>query len=295
MMAAADFAKSMPRVLAYEGGYSNHPRDPGGVTLEGIIQRVYDGYRDNEGLERQPLTAAMRGTAEWIRERDEIYRRQYWNKVRGDALPPGVDFVVFDGAVNSGPGQSVKWLQRALGIDADGVIGEATIAAVNAHPDHDALIADICARRMAFLKQLKTFDAFGVGWTRRVSNVKATGQAWASGSVGPQPVAAHLYGGDAKAVASDLSESAVRPGQAATASTASTVGYGTVDQVKNVVAQASDSLTPLADTLQIVKYAMLGLALVAAGFTLYGIWRSFRVKKAAEGELTAHVPEEEFA
>lgn len=70
----SDFTKCMPVILRYEGGYSNHPRDPGGVTLEGIIQRVYDGYRDRKGLPHRALTAAMQRTPEWIAERNEIYR-----------------------------------------------------------------------------------------------------------------------------------------------------------------------------------------------------------------------------
>lgn len=189
-MAAENFARSMPHILAYEGKFSDHQNDPGGKTYEGITQRVWDGYARNRGLTPKTLSKATGSWPDWPKYRNDIYRKQYWDAVRGDHLPGGVDFVVFDGAVNSGPSQSVKWLQRALGnVKVDGVIGEATVAAARAHKDHDALIADICFQRMNFLRALKTWKSFGTGWIRRVDAVRKTGQAWARGSVGPMPVA----------------------------------------------------------------------------------------------------------
>lgn len=100
-------------------------------------------------------------------ERDDIYDRQYWDAVKADQLPAGVDYVVFDGAVNSGPMQSIKWLQRALQPvytgQIDGVMGLATLAALNATNNHDALVDRICDRRLAFLKALRTWCTFGRG------------------------------------------------------------------------------------------------------------------------------------
>lgn len=279
-MTAKNFSACMKRILAYEGGYSNHPKDPGGVTLEGVIQRVYDGYRKGKGKPLKALTASMRNTASWKAERNEIYRIQYWNKVRGDELPSGVDLVVFDGAVNSGPVQSIKWLQRALGVTADGAMGVATMAAIDACDDHDALIADVCARRLAFLKQLRTWGTFGKGWGARVSNVMATGQAWVDKSKAPNPVASHKNGGDAKAVEGDLATAPVSVGAGATATTAGTVLSGAADQVQG----AATAIGPLADTVQIVKYVVLGLTLIAAGIMLYGIWRSYKNQRARNGE-----------
>ncbi|SCM74026.1 Secretion activator protein (fragment) [uncultured Pleomorphomonas sp.] len=116
--------------------------------------------------------------------------------------------VVFDGGVNSGPGQSVKWLQRALGLKkVDGLVGPQTLAAVNAVDDHDALIAKIIALRDAFLRALKGWKKFGKGWTSRIKQVLAIGQAWARGSVGPEVVydaagARKAYASDAKAAPS---------------------------------------------------------------------------------------------
>jgi lysozyme family protein len=287
-MAIATFPKAMPHILAYEGGWSNHPRDPGGVTLEGIIQKVYDGYREKSGLKKRALTPSMRNTAEWKRERDHIYRRQYWDAVSADELPPGIDFVVFDGAVNSGPVQSAKWLQRALGMNnVDGQVGAATLAAVRNHPDHDALIADICGRRMAFLRQLRTWNDFGKGWSARVSNVKKTGQAWASGSVGPQPVSAWLDGGDAKAVASDIVEAPVSVGKSATTGAGAGAAVEATTQLQDVAAQ----IAPIAETLIVVKYVFIALTLAAAVLTFYGIFRSWKAQRARNGEDVAAVPD----
>lgn len=279
----------MPKVLAYEGGYSNHPDDPGGVTLEGVIQRVYDGYRTRKGLPQKELTAGMRSTAAWKRERDEIYRTQYWDACRCDELPPGIDFVVFDGAVNSGVSQSSKWLQRALGVPADGHIGAATIAAANAHMDHDELVADICARRMAFLQQLRTWPTFGKGWAARVSSVRSIGQAWASGAEGPEPVRAAWFDqpGDAKASPADVSDAPVSVGKSASVTTGAGVAAELTDKLQNVTA----TLEPVSNTLKVVQYILTAVAVVSAGILLYGIYRSWKAQRALNGEDVAAVPE----
>lgn len=166
-MAAANFAASLSLVLKHEGGWSNHPRDPGGATMKGVIQRVYDAYRKRNGLRKQSVRSISES------ELQDIYKAQYWHAIKGDALPRGVDYCVFDGAVNSGPSQSAKWLQRALGVNADGVIGMITLAAVDAHPDKAALVREICAKRMSFLQALRHWPVFHKGWSRRVAEVRA--------------------------------------------------------------------------------------------------------------------------
>ena len=107
-MALSREKESLARVLAHEGGYSNHPKDPGGATMKGVTQRVYDGYRKGKGL----AVRSVKGIT--TDELNEIYDRQYWDAVKGDLLPAGVDYVLFDGAVNSWPGRSIMWLQQAL-------------------------------------------------------------------------------------------------------------------------------------------------------------------------------------
>lgn len=287
-----NFEKCMPVVLRYEGGFSNHPRDPGGVTLEGIIQRVYDGFRDRNNRPRRPLSPQMRGTPEWIAERNAIYRTQYWNAIRGDELPSGVDLAVFDGAVNSGPFQSIKWLQRALGnVDVDGHLGESTLAALTLCNDHDKLIADMESRRLGMLQSLSTWDAFGKGWQSRVVSVKAIGQAWATGSVGPQPVEAHLERGDAKAYASDVAQPMFDAQQAGTSAVGGT-------SLAGLVSGAKDQLGMLVGTSDFIDKVYLGLTVLGVVIAVSGVVYAFissrkskQAQRAIDGDVMAEVPE----
>lgn len=166
-MAVANFAASLKLVLVHEGGWSNHPADPGGATMKGVIQTVYNAYRRGRNLPQQSVRFI--GDDELL----DIYRYQYWNLIRGDALPRGLDYCVFDGAVNSGWSQSGKWLQRALGSyykgRIDGFIGMLSIDAVDQHPDKAALIRSYCANRLGMLRALRTWPVFGRGWFRRVN------------------------------------------------------------------------------------------------------------------------------
>ncbi|WP_058633833.1 glycoside hydrolase family 108 protein [Aureimonas ureilytica] len=182
-MVAANYSPALARILVHEGGYANHPKDPGGATMKGVTQRVYDAFRERSGLPK--VSVRLISTAEL----ETIYADQYGRAVCFDQLPIGLDYVVFDGAVHSGPAQSVKWLQRALqslGLyvgKIDGIPGNGTLAAVDRVNDVDALIARICDLRLAFLKALKTYATFGKGWRVRVDQVGDAGQDWADGSV----------------------------------------------------------------------------------------------------------------
>lgn len=202
-MVASSFATALSRVLSYEGGYSNHPDDPGGPTMKGIIQREYDAYRARRRLPKQSVKLISDD------ELHEIYRTSYWDACRCDELPPGVDFVVFDGAVNSGVRQSGKWLQRALGSlykgEIEGSIGDQTIEAAGKVTDRAALIDDICDRRIAMLRGLKTFKTFGKGWLSRVADVRTRGKALAKGAAAPPPAPAKPADEMAKAKISDTS------------------------------------------------------------------------------------------
>jgi lysozyme family protein len=289
-----DFGKALDRVLVYEGGYSNHPRDPGGETNKGIIKRVYDGYRRSKGLEPRSVRKI---TDEELRE---IYRTQYWDAIQGDRLPAGVDLAVFDGAVNSGPGQSAKWLQRALqaaGLyhgDIDGHLGEGTLGAIEQHPDHDALIADMLARRLGMLQNLSTFDAFGKGWTARVVSVKDIGQAWASGSVGPAPVPVHEQLGDAKAYAGDIVAAPVAP----EVGTAAAGGGG---GAAAIIQGATDTLKPLIGASPWARNVYLLLVTIAAliavagvGYALWAAYKNRKAKAAIDGGIVASFHDAEY-
>lgn len=164
-MASKNFAVVLPWLLKHEGGFSDHPADPGGATMQGVTQKVYDAWRKDNGL-------AQRFVKEiGADEVAAIYKARYWNVISGDALPSGVDYAVFDAAVNSGVTQAAKWLQRAVGAKDDGAIGPKTLATVNA-ADHAAVIKAVCDQRLAFCQSLKTWPVFGANWGKRIAKVR---------------------------------------------------------------------------------------------------------------------------
>ena len=165
-MTSTNYATCHLATLKFEGGWSNHPRDPGGATMRGVTQRVYDAYRSNMGLD----TRTVRNIAD--DELAEIYKKNYWRPVAGPYLPDGFDFVAYDGGVNSGPSRGVKWLQKALRIRADGAAGPVTINAANASRDRVNVIKRACAARLGFLQALRHWATFKGGWAKRVATVE---------------------------------------------------------------------------------------------------------------------------
>ncbi|MGE7137927.1 glycoside hydrolase family 108 protein [Luteibacter sp. NPDC031894] len=168
-MTASNFPTSLKLTLAYEGGYSNHPLDPGAATMSGVTQVVYDEDRRDRRLPTRDVR--MMTTA----ERDGIYRRRYWDLVRADELPTGVDYAVFDFAVNSGVRTASRALQKIVAVEPDGIIGPATIQAVTRFGASlgTVMLSDaICEARMAYLRGLDTFPTFGRGWTARVMGAR---------------------------------------------------------------------------------------------------------------------------
>lgn len=160
-----NWEEALAHVLKHEGGYVNHPSDPGGMTNLGVTKRVWEEWVGHPVDEK-----AMRAlTPELVAP---MYKKKYWDVVRGDDLPTGVDLCVFDAAVNAGPGRASKFLQQAVGVTADGQIGPKTISAVTAKPA-DEVIAAFCALREAHYRSLNTFDTFGKGWMRRLASIKA--------------------------------------------------------------------------------------------------------------------------
>lgn len=159
-----NFEKALALVLEHEGGYVNHPKDPGGATNRGVTQAVYDAYRKVRG---RGLLSVKFITDEELRA---IYKFQYWDKVQGDFLPSGLDYAVFDFAVNSGVSRAAKYLQAVIGVAQDGQIGAKTLSAITSPV---ATINALLDRRVGFLRNLKTFMTFGKGWTTRVHGVRA--------------------------------------------------------------------------------------------------------------------------
>lgn len=170
------FDRCLKAVLRHEGGYVDHPRDPGGATNLGVTLGTAKAYRldlDGDGdVDKNDVRLLTPETAA------PVYRKGYWLAAACDKLPAGVDYMIFDLAVNSGTARAKRYLQELVGVPADGVIGPKTLAAVAAVKPA-RLVAMIAARRLQFYRGLPTFPTFGRGWTRRLSEVTATAQEWA--------------------------------------------------------------------------------------------------------------------
>lgn len=174
-----NFQRALSLVLKHEGGWSDHPKDPGGATMKGVTLANFRRYVEPKATkdDLRKITDAQLAT---------VYRRFYWDAVHGAELPDGVDYAVFDFAVNSGPGRAAKHLQAVVGVVQDGRIGPATMKAVRAKM-HATVIHELCDSRMAFLKGLKIWPTFKNGWTDRVKAVRSEALKMASGKPAPVP------------------------------------------------------------------------------------------------------------
>lgn len=168
-MVADPFDAALAEVLKHEGGYVNHPSDPGGRTNRGITQRTWEAWTGKPASE-----ADMRGLT--MADVRPLYRKRYWDEVRGNDMPGALALCVFDFAVNAGPARAARFLQRMVGAAQDGVIGPATIAAVDGYVSAHGVPAAVRAYQAArrdYYRSLATFPTFGKGWLRRVDEVEA--------------------------------------------------------------------------------------------------------------------------
>ncbi|MCR5859735.1 glycoside hydrolase family 108 protein [Mesorhizobium sp. J428] len=165
-----NFERALKLVLKHEGGWSDHPADPGGATNKGVTLATFRRYvkADATKADLRAITDEQVAT---------VYYRHYWAAVMAHELPAGLDYAVFDFAVNSGPSRAAKYLQAFVGTKQDGRVGPETLKAVAKH-DASTLIDALCDKRMAFLKGLKTWPTFKKGWTSRVADVRAQALAW---------------------------------------------------------------------------------------------------------------------
>jgi lysozyme family protein len=170
----ANFDKCLAEVLNHEGGFVDHPKDPGGATNKGITI----------GTLRQWQAGATVNDLRNISDAlvVSIYRKGYWDAVRGDDLPSGLDMVAFDAAVNSGPRRGALWLQYAVGVAQDGKIGPQTLAAAEAANRTNA-INEALDRRLHFMRNLPHWPTFALGWSRRIAGVRKFSHALAAAPV----------------------------------------------------------------------------------------------------------------
>jgi lysozyme family protein len=240
----ARFERCVAEVLRHEGGFAQHPSDPGGATKYGITRATLSRWRGRDASvdDVRALTEA---------EAREIYLARYWNVLRCDELPLGVDLAVFDWGVNSGPARAARALQRLVGATVDGVIGRETIRAA-LRADSRATIDALCDDRLAWLRGLETWETFGVGWSRRVEAVRAAALAMARQGL---PLAEAAQTDTVRASAAAVS---------AVAAAAAAV---------QEVLPAIEALVPLVERVGAVGLIVVAAALVVAGVV---VWRRRR-------------------
>jgi lysozyme family protein len=160
----ANFPRSLAYTFGWEGGYGNHPSDPGGPTNWGITIHDYRRYINPNGTANDVKKMTRDQAA-------QIYKERYWDLQHCEQMPSGLDFAMFDYGVNSGIGRSQKALQRILKVTPDGIIGQKTLTAIRLQ-DTQFLILALCQERLRFVRSLKTWKVFGAGWGRRIAGVQ---------------------------------------------------------------------------------------------------------------------------
>jgi len=161
-----NFELCLSHLLQHEGGYVNHPQDPGGRTNLGVTQAVWEDWIDRSVSEDEMKALTPAKVA-------PLYQELYWDRIKADSLASGLDYCVFDAAVNSGVSRAAKWLQTTVAAVPDGAIGEQTLKQVLL-TNPQMLIDKYSSNRLAFLQRLATWPTFGKGWERRVEEVRAT-------------------------------------------------------------------------------------------------------------------------
>lgn len=165
-MAINNWPQCFAFILKNEGGYVDNPADPGGATNLGCTKAVWEQYI-GRSVTKDDIKALTPNDVM------PLYKAKYWDTIKGDDLPEGVDYAVFDFAINSGPSRAAKALQSVLSVTVDGQIGSATLRALETANPREVATA-VCEARLAFLQSLPTYGTFGKGWSRRVAEVEQT-------------------------------------------------------------------------------------------------------------------------
>lgn len=162
-----NFDHCLAAVLKHEGGYVDDKRDPGGATNLGCTKKVWEEWVGHE-VTKEDIRALT------VADVSPLYKKKYWDVVKGDELPSGVDYVMFDCAINSGTGRAAKIAQKICGVAQDGAIGPASLASIKRICESEGVryfIEEYNDARLRFLQALPTFEHFGKGWSRRVNEV----------------------------------------------------------------------------------------------------------------------------
>ena len=200
------FAICQPITAKWEGGWSNHPDDPGGPTMYGVIQKNYDRWRDENKLPRQSVRLITKPEAL------DYYFRWFWVPVATKYnLFPGVDLAAWDAGVNSGPGRAIRWLKAASGSS-----------------DHAETVKRLCAKRLSFVKGLRIFSTFGRGWSRRIADIEAKGVVMARQSMAQAKGARERFAEDLARESVEAERAEAKASEAKADTAAKTTGTGGV-------------------------------------------------------------------
>lgn len=258
-----NYQHALELVLGAEGGFSNHPRDPGGPTFKGITLSTLSAWRKKTCSVSE--LKAMSDT-----EITDIYRRQYADQIDFDELPDGLDYCIFDTAVNSGPARAAMELQKILGVVPDGILGAKTIAAIGTL-SVARLISRYCAARLDYMSNLATWTEFGAGWSSRVARVEVDAGAMHHDTVVGATAGMSVPSGEAlQPIPATASAKATGPVELVSTPAGKT-SLATVASVALAVlaaaSQASGMLSPYSG-IAAVRYVLLGLALASSVSTL---------------------------
>lgn len=250
-MTENNFNNVMTQIFQHEGGYVNDPRDAGGETNMGISKRAHPM------VDIKNLTRSTAKT---------LYRRDYWEPVRGGQMPDGLDLVAMDGAVNSGVSRGSKWVQKGLGVKMDGKIGPKTVEAASSDLGGVGVIQRACAARMGFLRGLKVWSVYKGGWSTRVASVEATGVKMWLDAHKDAPAREIMVGLGEEATTASKGQ---KKGAAVTGAGSGGIGIGGGQEIDGALV-----LDPIALTAIVV---ILGLA----ALVIYGRSRNNRIRAKA--------------
>jgi len=252
----SNYSACLAFTLKYEGGYSSNRKDPGNWTGGKVGVGVLKGTKYGVSAAAYPKLDIKNLTLDDVKP---IYEKNYWKPVRGDDLPAGVDLAVFDAGVMSGPARGAKWLQAALGVAQDGIIGPNTLAKLRVS-DGVQTIKKVCAKRQGFVQALKTFVTFGKGWTTRIAANEAESVRMYVSSNAKSTT-------DVKATLATEAKSAAKKAN---------------QQNSGAVAAGGGGGTTFAMSDQLAHWLTFGIVVAAVAFVGFLLWRAHINKKRAE-------------
>lgn len=236
-MAADNFGNCLTETLVHEGGWADHPNDPGGATMKGVTLATFRSYFGAKATKAQ-LRAITRDQIE------TIYRDGYWEPVKGDTLAAGVDLATFDYGVNSGPATARKQLLKVIG----GTAAET--------------VKKLCARRLSIYQGLKHWKTFGKGWTRRIAAIEAKGVAWAMKAAAPSAPTQGQLNAEAEAAKKKAGQQTAGAGGAAAGSGAA------------AVAPSDATLDAVIGNDQVAAWILAGVVFAGVAMAIWLVWRA---------------------